>query len=92
VQKIDQYRKEIVHLQEKIIPTTPLEVKEKRKQEVTTQIEEMERQVSTSVDFFDKEKKQWMKLEEDQQAQQWDQEEERISESIQDLKQRHKNM
>jgi hypothetical protein len=63
-------------------------VKEKRKQEATTQIEEMERQVSAVVDLFDKEKQLWMKLEEDQQVQQWDQEEERISATIQDLKQR----
>jgi predicted nucleic acid-binding Zn-ribbon protein len=33
-----------------------------------------------------------MKLEEDQQVQQWDQEEERISATIQDLKQRQKTM
>jgi hypothetical protein len=31
VKKIDQYRKEIEHLQEQLIPTTPLEVKEKKK-------------------------------------------------------------
>jgi hypothetical protein len=31
VQKIDQYRHEIENLWEKIIPTTPMEVKEQRK-------------------------------------------------------------
>jgi hypothetical protein len=34
----------------------------------------------------------WPKLEEDQQVQHWDQEEEKISTTIQDLKQRQKTM
>jgi hypothetical protein len=45
VQTIDQYRQEIEHLREHLIPTTPPEVKEQRKQEATMQIKEMERQV-----------------------------------------------
>jgi DNA repair exonuclease SbcCD ATPase subunit len=92
VQTIDQYRQEIEHLREQLIPTTPPEVKEKRKQEATTQIEEMERQVRAAVDLFDKATQLWTKLEEDQQVQQWDQEEEKISAAIQDLKQRQKTM
>jgi hypothetical protein len=43
-------------------------------------------------DLFEKEAQLWMKLEEDQQVQQWDQEGERISATIQDLKQRQKTM
>jgi hypothetical protein len=42
--------------------------------------------------LFEKEAQLWTKLEEDQQVQQWDQEEERISAAIQDLKQRQKTM
>jgi hypothetical protein len=52
----------------------------------------MERQVSATIDLFDRVVKLWTKLEEDQQVQHWDQEEEKISVSIQDLKQRHKMM
>jgi hypothetical protein len=92
VKTIDQYRQEIENLWEQLIPTTPPEVKEKRKQEATGQMEEMERQVSTTVDLFDRETQLWTKLEEDQQVQQWDQEEEKISATIQDLKQRQKMM
>jgi predicted nucleic acid-binding Zn-ribbon protein len=43
-------------------------------------------------DLFEKATQLWMKLEEDQQVQQWDQEGERISATIQDLKQRQKTM
>jgi hypothetical protein len=42
VQTIDQYRQEIENLQEQLIPTTPPEVKEQRKQEATGKMEEME--------------------------------------------------
>jgi hypothetical protein len=42
LQTIDQYRHEIENFQEQIIPTTPLEVKEQRKQEATWNMEEME--------------------------------------------------
>jgi hypothetical protein len=42
------------------------------------------------LNLFEKEAQLWMKLEEDQQVQQWDQEEERISTTIQDLKQRQR--
>jgi hypothetical protein len=55
-------------------------------------IQEIERQVHVANDLFDKETQLWMKLEEDQQVEQWDQEGERISTTIQDLKQRQKTM
>jgi len=42
--------------------------------------------------LFDKEKKIWTKMEEDQQVQKWDKEKERISISIEELKQRKKKM
>jgi RNAse (barnase) inhibitor barstar len=87
VKKIDQYRQEIKNLWEQLIPTTPLEVKDQRKQEETRKMEEMERQVSATINLFDRVATQlWKKLEEDQQVQQWDQEEEKISTSIQDFK------
>jgi hypothetical protein len=56
------------------------------------QIKEIERQVHAVVDFFEKEAQLWTNLEEDQQVQQWDQEGERISADIQDLKQRKNTM
>jgi hypothetical protein len=42
--------------------------------------------------LFDKASQLWMKLEEDQQVQQWDKEEEKISMAIQDIKHMHKTM
>jgi len=36
------------------MPTTPLAVKEERKQEATAQLQEIEKQVSTAADLFDK--------------------------------------
>jgi hypothetical protein len=46
----------------------------------------MEKQVNTATGLFDRAAHLWTTLEEDEQVQQWDQEEERISASIQDLK------
>jgi hypothetical protein len=88
VQEINQYQQEIENLHEQLTPTTPPEVREQRKHEATKQIHEIERQVNVVVDLFNKEAQLWTKLEEDQQVQQWDKKEERISKSIQDLKQR----
>jgi GTPase SAR1 family protein len=52
----------------------------------------MERQVCAAADLFDKATQLWKKLEEDKQVHQWDQEEEKINATIQDLKQRKKTM
>jgi hypothetical protein len=41
-QEIDQYQKEIENLHEQLTPTTPPEVREKRKQEATKQLQEIE--------------------------------------------------
>jgi hypothetical protein len=82
VQTINQYMKDIENLQEQLIPTTPLEVKEQRKQEVAGKMEKMELQVNVVVDLFDRATQIWIKLEEDQQVQHWDQEEENIMASI----------
>jgi hypothetical protein len=45
---------------------TPSKVKEKRRQEATGQMEEMERQVSTTVDLFDRVAQLWTTMEEDE--------------------------
>jgi hypothetical protein len=66
VQTIDKYMYEVENLQEQIIPTTPPKVKEQRKHEAIGQMEEMERQVCTVTDLFDKATQLWIKLEEDQ--------------------------
>jgi hypothetical protein len=92
VQTIDQYRLEIENFREQLIPTISPEVKEQRKQEATGQMDEMERQVNAVVELFDRAAQPWKKLEEDQQVQHWDQEDEKISVAIQNLKQRHKTM
>jgi len=55
-------------------------------------MDEMEWQVSTIVDLFERETQIWKKIEEDQQVQHWDEEEENISATIYDLKKRHKMM
>jgi hypothetical protein len=86
VQTINQYRQEIESLSEHLIPTTPPKVKEQRKQQAATQMEEMEQQVRAVADLFDKAVQLWKKQEEDQQVEQWDQEEENISATMQDLK------
>jgi hypothetical protein len=70
----------------KLIPTTPPKFKEQRKQEATTQLQEIEQQVSTTTDLFDKVAQLWSILKEDQQIQKWDKEEERINTVIQELK------
>ena len=73
-QEIDQYQKEIENIQEHLTPTTPPVVKEQRKKEATMQLQDIEQQVSTTTDLFDKEAQLWTSLEEDQQVQQWDKE------------------
>jgi hypothetical protein len=67
-------------------------VKEKRKQESTVQLQEMEQQVSTAAKLLDKAVQLWTRLEEDPQVQCWDKEEERINAIIQELKQRQKTI
>jgi hypothetical protein len=54
VQAIDQYQKEIDNLWETLTPTTPPTVKEQRKQEETMQLQEIEQQVITTADLFNK--------------------------------------
>jgi regulator of sigma D len=54
VQKIDQYKQEIMNLWEQLIPTIPPEVKEKRKHEETRKMDEMERQVYVAANLFNK--------------------------------------
>jgi hypothetical protein len=61
-------------------------VKEKRKQEATMQLQELEKQVSIVVDLLDKTSQLWTRLEEDPQVQHWDKEEERINATIQEIK------
>jgi chromosome segregation ATPase len=87
-QAIARYQKEIGDLREQLTPTTPPAVKEQRRQATTTQIQEMEKQVSTTADLLDKAAQLWTRLEEDPQVQRWDKEEERINAAIQELKQR----
>jgi hypothetical protein len=45
-QTLDQYMQDIKELKENLNPTTPLEVREQRKQEATFQLGDMEKQVS----------------------------------------------
>jgi hypothetical protein len=61
-------------------------VKEKRKQEETTQLQEMEQQVITIAKLLDKAAHLWIRLEEAPQVQRWDKEDERINAMIQEIK------
>jgi hypothetical protein len=56
------------------------------------QLQEMEKQVSTTADLLEKAAQLWTRLEEDPQVQCWDKEEERINAVIQELKQRQKTI
>jgi len=67
-------------------PTTPLEVREQWKQEDSLQMDAMEEQVSRIIGLFDRVAQLWISLDEDEQFQQWDQEEERLSVAMQELK------
>jgi hypothetical protein len=67
-------------------------MKEQRKQEATTQLQEIEQQVSTTTNLFDKATQLWTRLEEDPQVQRWNKEEERINAAIQELKQKQKTI
>jgi hypothetical protein len=49
----------------------------------------MEQHVNTVAELLDKAVQLWTRLEEDPQVQHWDEEEERINATIQELKQRH---
>jgi hypothetical protein len=91
-QTIEHYRQDIEELKENMTPTTPPEVREKRKQEASLQLAELEKHVSTTEELFDRVVQLWTVLDEDEQVQQWDQEEERLNASIQELKNRQKTM
>jgi hypothetical protein len=51
-QTIDQYKQEIEELKERLNPTTPPEVREKRKQEFALQIDEMENQAKAAEELL----------------------------------------
>jgi predicted nucleic acid-binding Zn-ribbon protein len=53
-QTINQYRQGIEELKERINPTTPLEVREQRKQEDALQMVEMENQESAAEELFNR--------------------------------------
>jgi hypothetical protein len=85
-QAISRYQKEIKDLREQLTLTTPSLVKEQMRHVATTQIQKIEKQVSTTTDFLDKEAQLWIRLEEDPQVQCWDKEEERINATIHEIK------
>jgi predicted nucleic acid-binding Zn-ribbon protein len=87
VQTLEEYRQEIEDLKENINPTTLLEVQEWREQQYTLHIVEMEKEVREVADFFNRTVQIWTILEEDEKFQQWDQQEDKISISIHELKQ-----
>jgi hypothetical protein len=54
-------------------------MKEKRKQEAIVQLQDIEHQVRTTVELFNKAAQLWTRLEEDPQVQRWDNKEKRIN-------------
>jgi archaellum component FlaC len=86
-QTIEGYMQEIEELKEKINPMTPLEVREKREWQASFQIDEMAREVREITKLFDETMQIWTTLEEDEKVQQLDQQKEKISDAMQELKQ-----
>jgi hypothetical protein len=86
-QTIDGYKQEIEELKENLNPMTPLEVREQREQQSALQIVEMVKEAREVEELFRQNTQIWTILEEDEKVQQWDQQEEKISASIQELKQ-----
>ena len=91
-QTIDQYRKDIEYLKETLNPMNPPQVIEQKNQEDAFQIGDMEKQVNTVSKLFDGAMHLQTVLKEEEKVQQWDQEEERESTSIQQLRKKKKTM
>jgi hypothetical protein len=91
-QTLEDYKKEIEDLKEKLTPTTPPEVTAEREQQATLQVEIMENEAQKVTQLFDRTAQLWTTLEEDDRVQQLDQQEEEINTAIQELKQRQNSM
>jgi len=91
-QTIEKYKQEIEELKYRLNPMTPPEVQEQREQQSALQIVDMEKEARAVEELFDRAVHIWTILEEDEKVQQWDQEEEIINTSIQELKKRQKIM
>jgi hypothetical protein len=87
-QMLEDYNKEIEELKEKLTPTTPPEVMAEREQREALQVEMMEKESEKVTQLFDRTTQLWKLLEEDDRVQQ----EEVVSTTIQELKQRKNSM
>jgi hypothetical protein len=87
LQMLEDYKKEIEELKEKLTPTTPPEVTAEREQQEALQVEMMEREAKKVTKLFDRTAQLWTTLEEDDKVQQLDQQEEEINTAMQELKQ-----
>jgi exonuclease VII large subunit len=85
-QTLEDYKKEIEELKEKLTPTTPPEVTAEREQQEALQIEMMEREAKKVTKLFDRTAQLWTMLEEDDKVQQLDQQEDKINTAMQELK------
>jgi hypothetical protein len=86
-QMLEDYKKEIEELKEKLTPTTPPEVIAEREQQAALQVEMMEKEAKKVTKLFDRTMQLWTMLEEDDRVQQLDQQEEEINTAIQEMKQ-----
>jgi hypothetical protein len=91
-QMLEDYKKEIEELKEKLTPTTPLEFVDEREQQASLQVEMMQKEVEKVTQLFDRTSQLWTMLEEDDKVQQLDQQEEVINTAIQEMKQRKNSM
>jgi hypothetical protein len=85
-QTIEGYRQKIEEIKEKLNPTTPPKIREKREQQSALHIVDIAKEAREVIELFDKIVHIWTILEEAEKVQQLDQQEDKISASIKELK------
>jgi len=79
---LEDYKKEIEEINEKLTPTTPPEAMVEREQHASLQVKMMEKEAEKDTQLVDRTAQLWMMLEEDDRVQQLDQQEEVINTTI----------
>jgi oligoendopeptidase F len=90
VQAMESYRQEITDLEEKVIPSTPPEIKAQREQQVVEYTENIEGEINIMEELYNSTTQMWTELQEDEKIQELDQKEGNINTAVQDLKHRQK--
>jgi hypothetical protein len=79
---LEDYKKEIEELKQKLTPTTPPKFMSEREQQETLQVEMMEKEVEKVTQLFDGTVQLWTMLEEDYRIQKLDEQEEVVNIAI----------